>query len=85
MWYYRLFLSVSARIARNPDCPIGKAMIIGGGDESSGRIYQYCPLTEFMQTVNHANDVTKSDFSNMSIKTNSTIKKCIPHGNKIPV
>ena len=37
-----------ARIARNPDCLIGKAMIIGGAMKVAEGTYQYCPLTEFV-------------------------------------
>ena len=35
-----------ARIARNPDCLIGKAMIIGGAMKVAEGSYQYCPLTD---------------------------------------
>ena len=38
----------TARIARNPDCLIGKAMIIGGAMKVAEGTYQYCPLTEFV-------------------------------------
>ena len=38
----------TARIARNPDCLIGKAMIIGGSMKVAEGYYQYCPLTEFV-------------------------------------
>ena len=37
-----------ARIARNPDCLIGKAMIIGGAMKVAEGSYQYCPLTELV-------------------------------------
>jgi len=36
----------TARIARNPDCLLGKAMIIGGAMKVAEGFYQYCPLTE---------------------------------------
>ena len=37
-----------ARIARNPDCLVGTAMIIGGAMKVAEGTYQYCPLTEFV-------------------------------------
>ena len=36
----------TARIARNPDCLVGKVMIIGGAMKVAEGFYQYCPLTE---------------------------------------
>lgn len=38
----------TARIARDPDCLLGKAMIIGGAMKVAEGYYQYCPLTEFV-------------------------------------
>ena len=38
----------TARIARNPDCLIGKAMIVGGAMKVAEGYYLYCPLTEFV-------------------------------------
>ena len=38
----------TARIARNPDCLIGTAMIIGGAMKVAEGSYQYCPLTELV-------------------------------------
>ena len=38
----------TARIARNPDCLVGKVMIIGGGMKVAEGFYQYCPLTELV-------------------------------------
>lgn len=38
----------TARIARNPDCLVGTAMIIGGAMKVAEGYYQYCPLTELV-------------------------------------
>ena len=38
----------TARIARNPDCLVGTAMIIGGAMKVAEGFYQYCPLTELV-------------------------------------
>ena len=38
----------TARIARNPDCLIGKAMIVGGAMKVAEGYYKYCPLTEYV-------------------------------------
>ena len=38
----------TARIARNSDCLIGTAMIIGGAMKVAEGSYQYCPLTELV-------------------------------------
>ena len=35
----------TARISRDPDCLIGKIMIIGGAMKMAEGYYQYCPLT----------------------------------------
>ena len=37
-----------ARIARDPDCLVGTAMIIGGAMKVAEGSYQYCPLTELV-------------------------------------
>ena len=48
-----------ARIARNPDCLIGKAMIIGGAMKVAEGSYQYCPLTDL---ANGNPEYRQSDF-----------------------
>lgn len=40
----------TARIARNPDCLLGKAMIIGGAMKVAEGYYQYCPVVAMLDT-----------------------------------
>lgn len=38
----------TARIARNPDCLVGTAMIIGGAMKVAEGYYQYCPVVALL-------------------------------------
>lgn len=35
----------TARISRDPDCMIGKLMVVGGAMKVAEGYYQYCPVT----------------------------------------
>jgi hypothetical protein len=45
----------TARISRNPDCLIGKLMIIGGSMKVAEGYYQYCPVTAMAADDEHYN------------------------------
>lgn len=38
----------TARISRNPNCLIGKLMVVGGSMKVAEGYYQYCPVTAMM-------------------------------------
>ena len=38
----------TARISRNPNCLIGKIMIVGGAMKVAEGFYQYCPVVAMM-------------------------------------
>ena len=48
----------TARIARNPDCLLGKAMIIGGAMKVAEGYYQYCPIVAMLDTEEEMDNYT---------------------------
>ena len=48
----------TARIARNPDCLTGKAMIIGGAMKVAEGYYQYCPVVAMLDVQEEMEDYT---------------------------
>ena len=48
----------TARIARDPDCLIGKAMIIGGAMKVAEGHYQYCPVVAMFDDEEETNPYT---------------------------
>ena len=48
----------TARIARNPDCLLGKAMIIGGAMKVAEGYYQYCPVVAMLDAEEEMDNYT---------------------------
>ena len=48
----------TARIARKPDCLLGKAMIIGGAMKVAEGYYQYCPVVAMLDDQEETNEYT---------------------------
>ena len=48
----------TARIARNPDCLLGKAVIIGGAMKVAEGFYQYCPVVALLDAEEKIDNYT---------------------------